>query len=124
MGIGNAAFSSNPISQSYIARPTDPVYNTDGTYFRDANVFQYTNPYAVSQTVKNNVNQDNLFGSLGADLDIYKGLSAGWFGSWRKIDQQNGYYLPASSTVQNAIDNKGIGNMSATIILTKKLMDI
>ena len=65
-GIGNAAFSSNLITQAYVARPTDPVYNTDGTYFRDANVFQYTNPYAVNKTVINDVNSNNLFGSLKA----------------------------------------------------------
>src|SRR6185312_16284970 len=102
-GIGNAAFSSNLVTQALVARPTDPVFNTDGTYFRDANVFQYTNPYAVNQTVKNDVKTDNLFGSLRADLDIYKGLTAGWFGSWRRVDGNTGYYLPAASTVQNAI---------------------
>jgi TonB-dependent starch-binding outer membrane protein SusC len=122
-GVGNAAFTSNLISQSYIARPTDPVYNTDGTYFRDPNVFQYTNPYAVAQTVKNDVNINNLFGSLRGDLDIYKGLSAGWFGSWRKIDQQNGIYLPATSTIQTAIDNNGIGNIG-NYHTDEKLMDI
>ncbi|MEP6711910.1 MAG: SusC/RagA family TonB-linked outer membrane protein, partial [Ferruginibacter sp.] len=122
-GVGNAAFRSNLISQAYISRPTDPVFNTDGTYYRDQNVFQYTNPYAVAQTVKNNGNTTNLFGSLMANLDIYKGISAGWFGSWRKVDFNSGYYLPASSTVQNSIDNKGIGNISNNHT-DEKLMDI
>lgn len=122
-GIGNAAFSSNLITQALVARPTDPVFNTDGSYFRDPNVFQYTNPYAVNQTVKNDVNTDNLFGSLRADLDIYKGLTAGWFGSWRRVDGNTGYYLPAASTVQTAIDNNGIGNIS-NWHNDEKLMDI
>jgi TonB-linked SusC/RagA family outer membrane protein len=122
-GVGNAAFTSNTISQAYIARPTDPVFNTDGTYFRDPNVFQYTNPYAVAKTVKNDVDINNLFGSLRADLDIYKGLSAGWFGSWRKIDQQNGFYEPAASTIQYAIDNSGVGNIG-NYHTDEKLMDI
>ena len=122
-GVGNAAFRSNLISQTYISRPTDPVFNTNGTYFRDQNVFEYTNPYAVAQTVKNNGNTNNLFGSLMANLDIYKGISAGWFGSWRKVDFNSGYYLPATSTVQTAIDNKGIGNISNNHT-DEKLMDI
>lgn len=122
-GVGNAAFRSNLINQTYISRPTDPVFNADGTYYRDPNVFQYTNPYAVAQTVKNVGNTNNLFGSLMANLDIYKGISAGWFGSWRKIDFNSGYYLPASSTVQTAIDNKGIGNISNNHT-DEKLMDI
>jgi TonB-linked SusC/RagA family outer membrane protein len=122
-GIGNAAFTSNLISQAYIARPTDPVFNTDGSYFRDGNVFQYTNPYAVNKTVKNDVNTNYLFGSLRADLEIYKGISAGWFGSWRKSDANTGYYLPAISTVQSAIDNKGIGHINNNHV-DEKLMDI
>jgi TonB-linked SusC/RagA family outer membrane protein len=61
-GVGNAAFTSNTISQAYIARPTDPVYNTDGsTYFTDPNVFHYTNPYAVAKTVTNNDNFNNFW---------------------------------------------------------------
>ena len=122
-GVGNAAFTSNLISQAYIARPTDPVFDTDGSYYRDANVFQYTNPYAVAKTVKNDVGINNLFGSLRADLEIYKGLSAGWFGSWRKIDQQNGFYEPSSSTIQYAIDNSGVGNIG-NYHTDEKLMDI
>ncbi len=121
--VGNAAFTSNLISQAYIARPTDPVFNTDGTYYRDPNVFQYTNPYAVAKTVQNNGATNNLFGSLRGDLDIYKGLSAGWFGSWRKIDFNSGYYLPSASTVQTAIDYNGIGNISNNHT-DEKLMDI
>jgi TonB-linked SusC/RagA family outer membrane protein len=122
-GIGNAAFSSNLVTQALVARPTDPVYDTNGNYFRDPNVFQYTNPYAVNQTVKNDVNTDNLFGSLRGDLDIYKGLSAGWFGSWRRVDGNTGYYLPSASTVQTAIDNNGIGNIN-NWHNDEKLMDI
>ena len=42
----------------------------------------------VAKTVSNVDDFDNLFGSLRADLDIYKGLTAGWFGSWRKTDEK------------------------------------
>ncbi len=122
-GVGNAAFTSNLVSQAYIARPTDPVFNTDGTYYRDPNVFQYTNPYAVAKTVQNNGATNNLFGSLRGDLDIYKGLSAGWFGSWRKVDFNSGYYIPSSSTVQTAIDYNGVGNIHNDHT-DEKLMDI
>ncbi|MEX8548855.1 MAG: SusC/RagA family TonB-linked outer membrane protein [Mucilaginibacter sp.] len=122
-GVGNNAFSSILINQANVARPTDPVFNTDGTYYRDPNVFHYTNPYAVAKTVQNNGATNNLFTSLRGDLDIYKGLSAGWFGSWRKIDFNSGYYLPAASTVQTAIDYNGIGNIHNDHT-DEKLMDI
>ncbi|WP_035669158.1 TonB-dependent receptor [Flavobacterium sp. 83] len=110
--IGRAAFTSNLITNAYVMRPTDPVYNTDGSYFTDPNVFQYLNPYAAAQTVTNEGQYDNLFGSLKADLDLYKGLTAGWFGSWRKTNSTNGYYLPAESTNAYAMDQKGYANIS------------
>lgn len=109
--IGRAAFTSNLITNAYVMRPTDPVFDTDGSYYTDPNVFQYLNPYAAAQTVTNDGDYDNLFGSLKADLDIYEGLAAGWFGSWRKTNSTNGYYLPAESTNAAAIDQKGYANI-------------
>ncbi|SDH68851.1 iron complex outermembrane recepter protein [Flavobacterium omnivorum] len=110
--IGRAAFTSNLITNAYLMRPTDPVYDTDGSYYTDPTIFQYLNPYAASQTVTNERQTDNLFGSLKADLDLFEGLTAGWFGSWRKTNDVNGYYLPAASTSAYAIDQKGIANIS------------
>ncbi|MBC7886460.1 MAG: TonB-dependent receptor [Ferruginibacter sp.] len=121
--VGRAAFTSNLISNAYVARPTDPVFNADGTYFTDPNVFQYINPYAVSQEVSNESGANNLFGSLRADVDVLKGLTASWFGSWRKTNAYAGYYLPAISTVSTAIDNKGIANISNNRA-EERLMDI
>lgn len=109
--IGTAAYMSNLITNAYLMRPTDPVLNPDGTYFTDPNVFQYLNPYAAAQTVTNERQEDNLFGSLKADLDLAKGLTASWFGSWRKTNEMFGYYLPAASTNAYAIDQKGYANI-------------
>lgn len=110
--IGRAAFSSNLITNSYFVSPTNPVYNTDGTYFSDPNVFQYLNPYAAAQTVSNHNENNNLFGSLKAELEIFDGVTAGWFGSWRTNTTAHGYYLPAESTDANAIDQKGVANIT------------
>ncbi|MEJ7681577.1 MAG: SusC/RagA family TonB-linked outer membrane protein [Segetibacter sp.] len=122
-GVGKAAFRSNLITQSYISRPTDPIYKPDGTYFVDNNVFEYLNPYGFAQTVVNNGLTNNLFGSLRTDLELVKGLTAGWFGSWRKVDENSGYYLPAKSTDANAIRNNGIANITNKR-QDEKLMDI
>ncbi len=133
--VGRAAFTSNLVSNAYISRPTDPVFNADGTYFTDPNVFHYVNPYAVAKTVINSFgptppgalsgypgNNNNLFGSLRADLDIYKGLSAGWFGSWRKVDSDNGVYIPQSSTITLA-SGTNLANITNNHV-DEKLMDI
>lgn len=121
--IGRAAFTSNLISNTYISRPTDPIYNSDGSYFIDNNVFEYLNPYAVAQTVVNEGLSNNLFGTFRANLDLFRGLTAGWFGSWRKINSGSGYYLPAKSTSASAIRNNGTANISNNRT-DEKLMDI
>jgi iron complex outermembrane receptor protein len=121
--VGRAAFTSNLISNAYVARPTDPVFQSDGAYFTDPNVFQYINPYAVAQEVVNEGGENNLFGSLRADAEVLKGLTASWFGSWRKTDHYWGYYMPAVSTVATAIDNKGIANVNNNRA-DERLMDI
>lgn len=110
--IGTAAFTSNLISNAYLMRPTDPVFDIDGGYYSDPTVFQYLNPYAVAQTVTDEEEQDNLFGSLRAELDLFGGLSAGWFGSWRKTNTMIGFFLPVESTSANAINQKGFANIS------------
>lgn len=110
--IGRAAFTSNLISNTYVSRPTDPVLNADGTYFTDPNVFQYINPYAVAQTVVNDQTYNNVFGSLKAEVELLRWLKASWFGSWRKLDGNSGYFLPAVSTVTSAIDQKGTANIN------------
>lgn len=48
--IGSVAFTSNLVTNSYLMRPTDPVLDTDGTFYTDPNVFEYLNPYAVAET--------------------------------------------------------------------------
>jgi TonB-dependent starch-binding outer membrane protein SusC len=121
--IGRASFTSNLISNCYVSRPTDPVLNADGTYFTDPNVFQYLNPYAVAQEVTNDKTVNNTFGSFRADLQLAKGLIAGWFGSWRKLDENTGYYMPAASTLAYAIEKKGIASINNRHE-DEKLMDI
>lgn len=121
--IGRASFTSNLISQAYVMRPTDPVFNTDGSYFTDPNVFQYLNPYAVVQTTTAESQVDNMFGSLRADLELVDGLTAGWFGSWRKTTAAEGFFIPVESTDANAINQNGFANIRNSR-QNEKLMDI
>lgn len=109
--VGTVSYKSNLITNSLLARPTDPVFNTNGKYYTDPTVFQYLNPYAVAQTAINETQNDNLFGSLKAELDLGKGFSANWFGSWRKTNKTIGYFMPAESTDALAVDQKGYANI-------------
>ncbi|MBF4471705.1 SusC/RagA family TonB-linked outer membrane protein [Flavobacterium sp. HJJ] len=109
--IGRASFKSNLITNSYFVSPTNPVYNTDGTYFSDPNVFHYLNPYAAAETVTNHDENNNLFGSLKAELEIIDGVTLAGFGSWRNTNTVHGYYLPSESTDADAVDQKGVANI-------------
>ncbi|MBF4464644.1 TonB-dependent receptor [Flavobacterium sp. LC2016-12] len=109
--IGTVGYSSNLITNALLARPTDPVFNTDESYFTDSTVFHYLNPYAAAQEVTNERQEDNLFGSLKAELDLGKGFAANWFGSWRKTNYTAGYYMPAESTDANAVEQHGFANI-------------
>ncbi len=121
--VGRAAFTSNLITNAYVSKPTDPVLFEDGSYYTDENVFQYINPYAVAQTVINDQEIQNYLGSLRADFEIINGLKAGFFGSWRKVEQNNGYYAPSKSTLPYAVDNNGVANVG-TYMTDEKLMDL
>ena len=122
-GVGRAGYFSNTISNAYEARPTDPALNPDGSFFFDKSVFQYINPYAVAKTVTNEVQTNNLFGSFRADYELTKGLTAGWFGSMRKVDRYTGYYAPYISTLDAARTANGLANI-ATNLQTERLQDI
>jgi len=122
-GVGRAGFTSNLISNAYVSKPTDPVLFENGDYFFDPNVFQYINPYAVAETVINERESRSQFTTFRTDFEIIDGLKAGWFGSWRKVDVNSGYYAPAASTLAGAIDQQGIANVN-TNLTDEKLMDI
>ena len=121
--VGRAQFTSNLISNAYVSKPTDPVLFENGDYFFDPNVFQYINPYAVAETVINESETRSQFTTFRSDFEIIDGLKAGWFGSWRKVDVNSGYYAPAASTLAGAIDQQGIANVN-TNLTDEKLMDI
>ncbi|MBC7949957.1 MAG: SusC/RagA family TonB-linked outer membrane protein [Chitinophagaceae bacterium] len=109
-------------------RPTDPVYykNTagqDSAYFTDPNAFAYTNPYARSVEMIDGTESNSLFGSLKADLEIVKGLTAGFFGSWRKLNGLYGSYASARTTRPDAIQHKGIAQRN-TNTTNERLMDL
>ncbi|SFU20474.1 iron complex outermembrane recepter protein [Algoriphagus locisalis] len=122
-GVGRAGFTSNLISNAYVSKPTDPVLFENGDYFFDPNVFQYINPYAVAETIINERESRSQFTTFRTDFEIIDGLKAGWFGSWRKVDVNSGYYAPAASTLAGAIDQQGIANVN-TNLTDEKLMDI
>jgi TonB-dependent starch-binding outer membrane protein SusC len=89
-------------------RPTDPVYKTDGSYFTDVNVFNYTNPLARAKEIIDGDKKNSLFTTLRADYEIFDGLTASVFGSWRKTDRFYGRYESPKTTTPDGIQNNGV----------------
>lgn len=120
--------ASNNLGNSLSRRPTDPIYfksvsGADSAYFIDPQAFSYVNPYARAKEIIDGSETNNLFGSLRADLEIVRGLTAGFFGSWRKVNASYGSYVSPATTRSDAILNKGIAERN-TSNTNEKLMDL
>lgn len=103
-------------------RPTNPIYEEDGDYFFDNTLFSYTNPYARAKEIIDGDETNNLIGSLRADYELLEGLTAGFFGSWRKTDKVYGSYESRLTTFGAATQN-GIG-VRSTDRSNERLMDL
>ncbi|UBM57752.1 TonB-dependent receptor [Marinilongibacter aquaticus] len=55
-------------------RPTDPVYNSDGTYFQLPGTFSNFNPLAVAENRRQDENLINLLSNVQANYTILPGL--------------------------------------------------
>jgi TonB-linked SusC/RagA family outer membrane protein len=109
-------------------RPTDPIYfknasGGDSSYFIDPNAFAYVNPYARSKEMIDGSESNSLFGSLRSDLEIVRGLTAGFFGSWRKVSGLYGSYASPATTREDARNFKGIAQRN-TNTSNERLMDL
>jgi iron complex outermembrane receptor protein len=82
--------------QAYQRNPTDPVYNADGSYYEIERQFQYYNPVAIVDLIQNERAAKRFFGFFKADLDIYKGFSAGVNLAYTRDDNENFYFEPTT----------------------------
>jgi iron complex outermembrane receptor protein len=115
----NASFRNNEynngdrVNEALTRRPTDPIFAADandlgeggaavGPYFIDRDVFDYINPVARTTEVVDGDQTEDMFGSLRLRYDIFDGLSATAFGSWRKVNIEYGRYQSALTTIAGA----------------------
>ncbi len=109
---------------AYNRRPTDPVYNTSGGYFVDlASTFSYVNPLEVIERTQNLGQKNGYFGSLKADLKLIDGLTAGFFGTYKRRNDVYGFYQPSDLTGTNGQTYNGYG-VRNTDVANERLMDL
>ncbi len=82
--------------QAYQRNPTDPVYDTNGQYYEIEREFQYYNPVAIVNEIQNERSAKRFFGFFKADLDIYKGFSAGINLAYTRDDYESFYFEPTT----------------------------
>lgn len=82
------------IYQTLQRNPTDPVYNSDGTYNEKTRVFNYENPIAVINEIDNVREAKRIFGNLKADIEIVKGLVGGVNLGYIHDDHVSSFFRP------------------------------
>lgn len=75
--------------------PTDPVRNADGTFYDVQREFNYWNPVALVEQIQNERDAKKFYGFVKADLDIYKGFSAGVNLAYTRDDSEHFYFEPS-----------------------------
>lgn len=75
--------------------PTDPVRNADGTFYDVQREFNYWNPVALVEQIQNERDAKKFYGFVKADLDIYRGFSAGVNLAYTRDDSENFYFEPS-----------------------------
>lgn len=110
------------VGTAIATRPTNPVFNENGTYFYDQTLFAYTNPVARVKEIIDGDNTNNLFGSIRADYELIEGLTASVFGSWRRTDRTYEGYQSRLATYDGQ-SNNGIG-VRETNRSNERLLDV
>ncbi|OIP00203.1 MAG: hypothetical protein AUJ98_08910 [Bacteroidetes bacterium CG2_30_33_31] len=108
------------IYQALQRNPTDPVYNSDGTYYKSSRVFNYENPISIINEVTNVRGAHEFLGNLRTEFDVFKGFTAAINTGFTRSDNNTNYFRPSGlfSSADNGYGRKQYSNT------TDKLMEI
>lgn len=98
---GGGSSPTNVIYQAMRRSPTDPVYNTDGTYFETDRNFQYNNPVAMIDQFQNERDAKRLLGNFAADYQFNTKWNLSLNTALTRDDDQTFYAEPASAFSNN-----------------------
>lgn len=108
------------IYQALSRNPTDPVYNSDGSYYKSTRVFSYENPVAVINEITNVRDARRFLGNFRADYEIIDGLVASANFAYIRNDHKSDYFRPSGlfASADNGYGKKEYNNS------TQKLMEL
>ncbi len=106
--------------QTFQRNPTDPVTDADGNYYETQRQFNYWNPLALIDNIQNERDAKRLFGFFKADLDIYKGITAGVNLGYTRDDQESFYFEPSFIRLgtTSGYGRRNYGNFESKVIET------
>ncbi len=106
--------------QAFQRNPTDPVYDADGKYYETQRQFNYWNPVALVQDIQNERSAKRFFGFFKADLDIYRGISAGVNLGYTRDDYESFYFEPSTIRLgtTSGYGRRAYGNYESRILET------
>ena len=94
---GDGSSPTNVIYQAMRRSPTDPVFNSDGSYYESDRSFQYNNPVALIEQTQNEQDAKKLLGNFGASYTITNHLTAQINTAYARDDNQSFYAQPATA---------------------------
>lgn len=80
------------IYQAISRNPTDPVYNSDGSYYQAQRQFNYENPLTTINEITNTRNAKNFLGNFRTEVDLFEGFTAAMNIGYIRDDRQSDYF--------------------------------
>ena len=116
--VGSALYSA------YSTRATDPVYFDNGDYFTDlSSNYSYLNPLQLINETQNLGQKNGYFANFKADFKIIDGLTAGFFGTYKRRNDVYGFYQPSTLTGSAGQSYNGFATRN-TDVANERLMDL
>jgi TonB-dependent starch-binding outer membrane protein SusC len=111
------AFQRNPTDRVYNS-PTDPLFATQGRYHEINRDFDYFNPVALVNEIQDERSAKRFFGFFKADMDIYRGFSAGVNLGYTRDDQESFYFEPSTLYMgtQQGFGRRAYGNFESKVL--------
>jgi len=104
--------------QAFQRNPTDPVKDDEGKFYEIERDFDYYNPVALVNEIQDERSAKRFFGFFKADLDIYKGISAGVNLGYTRDDQESFYFEPSTLYLgkEQGFGRRAYGNFESRLI--------
>lgn len=94
--------SNDILFQAFQRNPTDPVRDSTGKLYDTQRGFNYWNPVKLVDDIQNERDAKRFYGFFKADLEIFKGFSAGINIAYTRDDNEGFYFEPSTMRLGTA----------------------